>query len=77
MGEFLVKLQPVELQACRNSLKIIRDKAEDFGLLKRGHQHLWNDLADKYNIVGKKIEIDYETGLVMERSEPDEVKTDG
>ena len=84
MGEFLVKLQPAELQACRAALNVINQKTQELGLIKRGHQHLWNDLAEKYDMVGKKIEIDYETGLVMEKEEDDvypcepvEVKTDG
>ena len=68
MGEFLVKLEPAELQACRVALKVISEKTQELGLIKRGHQHLWNDLAEKYHIVGKKIEIDYETGLVMEKT---------
>ena len=67
MGKFLVKLSPAELQACRAALKVINEKTQELGLVKRGHQHLWNDLAEKYSFVGKKIEIDYETGLVMEK----------
>jgi hypothetical protein len=69
MGEFLVKLLPAELQGCRAALSIIKEKTLELGLIKRGHQHLWNDLAVKYDIVGKKIEIDYDTGLVMTAKE--------
>ena len=69
MGEFLVKLMPEELQDCRAALTIIKRKTLELGLIKRGHQHLWNSIAQKYEIMGKKIEIDYETGLVMERTE--------
>jgi hypothetical protein len=58
-------------------LQVIREKTTELGLIKRGHQHLWNDIATKYDLVGKKIEIDYETGLVMEKLATDEVKTDG
>ncbi len=69
MGEFLVKLMPEELQDCNRALQSIRQKTLELGLIKRGHQHLWNEIAEKYNLVGKKIEVDYETGLVMERTE--------
>jgi hypothetical protein len=75
MGEFLLKLMPEELQACRVALTVIKEKTTELGLIKRGHQHLWNDIAEKYGIVGKKIEVDYDTGLVIEK--PGEVKTDG
>ena len=77
MGEFLVKLMPEELQACRSALNMINDKKLELGLIKRGHQHLFNDLAHKYNMVGKKIELDYETGLVIDKTLADEVPTDG
>ncbi len=70
MGEFLVKLMPEELQGCRAALSMINGKTLELGLMKRGHQHLWNDIARKYDLVGKKIEINYETGLVTEKTEP-------
>ncbi len=70
MGEFLVKLMPEELQGCRAGLNTINQKTLELGLLKRGHQHFWNDIAKKYDLVGKKIEINYETGLVIEKLDP-------
>jgi hypothetical protein len=70
MGEFLVQLMPEELQGCRVAVDIIKEKTLELGLLKRGHQHLWNDIAKKYDLVGKKIEVNYETGSVTEKSGP-------
>lgn len=69
MGDVLLRLNRAELDACRSALKLINDKAFELSYLKRGHQHLWNELAEKHGLVGKKIEIDYETGLVMETDE--------
>jgi hypothetical protein len=80
MGEILARLTPDQLKACQLSLKLIDDKAMELGLVKRGHQHLWNELATRHGVVGKKIEIDYTTGLIMERAEvekPKEEQPDG
>jgi hypothetical protein len=69
MGEILARLTSDQLTACQLSLKLIDDKAMELGVLKRGYQHLWNELATRHGVAGKKIEIDYTTGLIMERAE--------
>ena len=70
MGEFLVKLHPDDLKACQMSLQAMDTRALELGLIKRGYQHLWNEFSQKYGLVGKKIDFDYATGLVMEKTEP-------
>jgi len=69
MGDILARLGPDELKACQLALQLIDNKSLELGLIKRGHQHLWNSLAVKYGVSDKKIELDYATGLIMERPE--------
>ncbi len=76
MGEILARLSPDQLMACQMSLKLIDDKTFELGLIKRGHQHLWNNLAAQYGVKDKKIELDYTTGLIMERPETKPIEGD-
>jgi hypothetical protein len=73
MGDILARLSPGQLKACQLSLKLIDDKILELGLIKRGHKHLWNELAAQYGIADKKLELDYTTGLIMERTQPEKV----
>ena len=64
MGEVVGKLTADQLMACRMGLDLISRLSFDLGMAKRGHQHLWNELADQYGFAGKKIQLDYETGAI-------------
>lgn len=75
MGDkILLKLTPGELMACQLSLKLIEQRTFELGLIKRGHQHLWNELAKRYGIADKKLRLDYETGIILEMPEPKKLK---
>ncbi len=76
MGEQTIAvLSSDQLLACTLSLDLINSKTLELAMLKRGHQHLWNELARKYGVDKKtKIQIDYKTGVITaEASEPDKV----
>ncbi len=76
MGEqTVVVISPDELAACNKALDLINTKTLELGLLKRGHKHLWNELARKYGVDKKaQIILDYKTG-VMTAEDPAAKKT--
>jgi hypothetical protein len=65
MGADFIKLTHDELLACKAAWDLIEKMTFELGMLKRGHQHLWNDIGVKYELTGKRMELDYETGLLM------------
>lgn len=72
MGDILARLKPDELKACQLAVKLIEDKILELGVLKRGHKHLCNELMMRHGVAGRIIEMDYETGLIMERPQEKE-----
>jgi hypothetical protein len=64
MGDIVGRLTPEQVMACRMSVEMINRLAFELGIAKRGHQHLWNELAIQYGFTGKKIQCDYETGTI-------------
>jgi len=66
MGEKTIAvLSPDQLLACNMSLNLINDKAFELGLVRRGHQHLLNEMARIYGVDKKvKMTFDYKTGVI-------------
>ncbi len=74
MGEKTIAvLSSDQLLACNMSLDPMNTKTLELGMLKRGHQHLWNELARMYVVDKKaKITLDYKTGVITaEDPEPE------
>lgn len=65
MGEIIKKLHPDELKACQMSLELINKLAFELGIVKRGHQHLWNELGEKHGFhPDEKLVVDYQSGYI-------------
>jgi hypothetical protein len=71
MGDDLIKLTRDELGACKAAWELIQRMTFELGMFKRGHQHLWNDIGAKYAVTGKRMELDYETGLLTIKEKAD------
>ena len=54
-------LPELELAALRAAMQETEQAQVRLGLIKRGYQHLWNEIAHKYGVSGR-MSINYKTG---------------
>ena len=65
MEETIKKLKPEELKACQMALELINKSAFELSMVKRAHQHLWNEIGQAHGLQpNDKIILDYQSGYV-------------
>jgi hypothetical protein len=68
MGDIVGVIPPEHLAALKESMALMNRLSLELGLVKRGHQHLWNEIGKQYQVEGK-IEVNYDTGVIRKIQE--------